>query len=139
MVTTNEKIKYFKSELKNYRYYKEAYNECCLKLEEIAVKLRGVSSTTPKEVIPGASSVRYYNDNKVELMLKEDELVKERDTYLNHIENIEHKLELLEQEEQDVLKSIYVYNHSFIEVADKVYMSTKSLQRYIKRIIKKIM
>lgn len=44
MLTEKDKIEQFKRELKSYEFYKKKVQECNEQLEEIAVKLQGVSS-----------------------------------------------------------------------------------------------
>ena len=75
-ITLKDEIEQFKRDLRSYTYHQKKVLEIEDKLEDLAVKMQGISSPAFKEVVCENSDP--YKDRRVELMCEEGELVKER-------------------------------------------------------------
>lgn len=140
MLTEKDKVEQFKRELKSYEFYKKKVQECNEQLEEIAVKLQGVSSPSVKDVIYENAGNPYRKDSRIlELMNDEDMLIDERQSYIDRILKIDEKMLLIpESIEKQASIRIYMNKEAHQKVADDVGMDRKTLYRRINSMLTKI-
>lgn len=140
MLTEKDKVEQFKRELKSYEFYKKKVQECNEQLEEIAVKLHGVSSPAIKDVIYENAGNPYRKDSRIlELMNDEDRLIDERQSYIDRILKIDEKMLLIpESIEKQASIRIYMNKEAHQKVADDVGMDRKTLYRRINSMLSKI-
>lgn len=140
MLTEKDKVEQFKRDLKSYEFYKKKVQECNEQLEEIAVKMQGVSSPAIKDVIYENAGNPYRKDSRIlELMNDEDRLIDERQSYIDRILKIDEKMLLIpESIEKQASIRIYMNKEAHQKVADDVGMDRKTLYRRINSMLAKI-
>lgn len=140
MLTEKDRIEQFKRELKSYEYYQKKVQECNEELEVIAHKLEGVSSPCVKDVIYENAGDPYSNINKLQLMIEEDELVKERDKYIEMISGIDARLlKVPNSDEREMIIDLYIKKVNHEKVAsDNYYANRAGMYKRINAILAKI-
>lgn len=138
MLTEKDKIEQFKRDLRSYTYHRKKAMEIDEKLEELAVKMLGVSSPATKEIIL-ENAGNPYGERKLELLMEEGELVKERNKHLGEIQRIDEALKLIEKEERDILVQVYIDKVRYDSVAQNSNRSRTALFRDINQSILKLM
>ena len=110
MLTEKDKVEQFKRELKSYEFYKKKVQECNEQLEEIAVKLHGVSSPAIKDVIYENAGNPYRKDSRIlELMNDEDRLIDERQRYIDNVLYIENALlKIPNPNERKMIEDVFI-------------------------------
>lgn len=110
MLTEKDKVEQFKRELKSYEFYKKKVQECNEQLEEIAVKLQGVSSPAIKDVIYENAGNPYRKDSRIlELMNDEDRLIDERQRYIDNVLYIENALfKIPNPNERKMIEDVFI-------------------------------
>lgn len=140
VLTEKDKVEQLKRELKSYEFYKKKVQECNEQLEEIAVKLQGVSSPAIKDVIYENAGNPYRKDSRIlELMNDKDRLIDERQSYIDRILYVDEKLMLIPNSlEKNAAVRIYVKKEMHQKVADDLNMDRKTLYRRINAALHKI-
>lgn len=139
MLTEKDKIEQFKRDLRSYTYHQKKAMEIDEKLEELAVKMQGVSSPATKEItLENAGNP--YGERKLELLMEEGELVKERNKHLGEIQRIDEALRLIDAEGRNILIYVFVNHNSYYDSAETFSRSISKLRRdmnnYLKIILK---
>ncbi|HAH93684.1 MAG TPA: hypothetical protein DCM01_07555 [Dielma fastidiosa] len=137
MLTEKDKIEQFKRDLRSYTYHQKKAMEIDEKLEELAVKMQGVSSPSTKEIIL-ENAGNPYGERKLELLMEEGELVKERNKHLTEIQRIDEVLKLLPIEYREMLIEIYVNRCHMDDIANRIPVSRSKLKRDINQMIRNI-
>lgn len=141
MLTEKDKIEQFKRELKSYEFYKKKVQECNEQLEEIAVKLQGVSSPAIKDVIYENAGNPYRKDSRIlELMNDEDRLIDERQRYIDNVLYIENALlKIPNPNERKMIEDVFIRRVRHEKVAmDNGYSSRSGMHKRIDVIIASI-
>lgn len=141
VLTEKDKIEQFKRDLRSYTYHQKKAMEIDEKLEELSVKMQGVSSPAFKNtVLENAGNP--YGERKLELLMEEGELVKERNKHLTEIQRIDEALKLIDENQRKILIDIYIKRRKFDAIALANYCSNRKLtydvNTYISYIITKI-
>ena len=139
MLTEKDKIEQFKRDLRSYTYHQKKAMEIDEKLEELSIKMQGVSSPAFKDtVLENAGNP--YGERKLELLMEEGELVKERNKHLSEIQRIDEALRLIDVEGRNILIYVFVNHNSYYESAETFSRSISKLRRdmntYLKIILK---
>ena len=139
MLTEKDKIEQFKRDLRSYTYHQKKAMEIDEKLEELSIKMQGVSSPAFKDtVLENAGNP--YGEKKLELLMEEGELVKERNKHLSEIQRIDEALRLIDVEGRNILIYVFVNHNSYYESAETFSRSISKLRRdmntYLKIILK---
>lgn len=137
MVTVEEEIKHLKNECKDMNYYKKKLKEAELKLEEIKVRLQGVSS--PR--LEGVYIVKDpHKSDKAYWLEEESKWMKERDKWQSRINEIEGKLKQIESDEdRQIIYDLYVYEQNHEKTAKKYHFNSRqSMYDHVKNIIKSL-
>ena len=141
MLTERDKIEQFKRDLRSYTYHQKKAMEIDEKLEELAVKLLGVSSPSAKQFVL-ENSGNPYGERKLQLLMEEGELVKERNKHLAEMQRIDEALKLLDENSRRILVEIYIKRKKFDAIALENYCSNRKLtydvNSFINYIINKI-
>lgn len=139
MLTEKDKIEQFKRDLRSYTYHQKKAMEIDEKLEELSVKMQGVSSPSTKEIIL-ENAGNPYGERKLELLMEEGELVKERNKHLTEIQRIDEALRLIDAEGRNILIYVFVNHNSYYDSAETFSRSISKLRRdmntYLKIILK---
>ncbi len=138
MLTEKDKIEQFKRDLRSYTYHQKKAMEIDEKLEELSVKMQGISSPSTKEIIL-ENAGNPYGERKLELLMEEGELVKERNKHLAEIQRMDEALKLMKKEERDILVQVYIEKIRYDNVAQNSNRSRTALFRDINQSILKIM
>lgn len=137
MVTSKEVCEQFRRDLKSLNYYKSKLEEINDKLLEMNVKLQRVSSPAVKDVI--IENKNPYQSNVLELMMQEENLIKERDHYKYMIVQIESKLKALPKNIRKICIELYVNGRNAENVAlEHGYGYKMTMYREINKEIEKI-
>lgn len=139
MITLKDKIDQFKRDCRSNDYYTKMIIDCNDRLEEIAEKLRGVSAVT-------CSGVKYenvgdpYKERKLHWLYLEEEVMKERNEYINRINDINEKLSNISDPiERQMIIDLYINKLYYKEVARKYHYSDHaSMYKHVNKIIAKI-
>ena len=115
MVTIDEEIKHLKNECKDMNYYKKKLKEAELKLEEIKVRLQGVSS--PR--LEGVYIVKDpHKSDKLYWLEVEKEWAMERDKYQNIINELNRPIDSMPDILADAFRSAYIDKINHDKVAE---------------------
>lgn len=131
-----QEINQFRRDLKSYNYHKHKIDEIDLKLQELAYKMQGVSAIRYDKGCKNNSGI--YSERKLEFIIREEKLIKERNRHLSEIERIDCLLERLEKDEQELLRDIYFNNYTYVSAARKWNASREKIARDISKIAKKV-
>ena len=139
MLTEKDKIEQFKRDLRSYTFHQKKAMEIDDKLEELSVKMQGISSPSTKEIIL-ENAGNPYGERKLELLMEEGELVKERNKHLSEIQRIDEALRLIDVEGRNILIYVFVNHNSYYDSAETFSRSISKLRRdmntYLKIILK---
>lgn len=133
-ITLKDEIEQFKRDLRSYTYHQKKVLEIEDKLEDLAVKMQGISSPAFKEVVCENSDP--YKDRRVELMCEEGELVKERNFHLLEIKRLDDTLRLIDEEKRKILIDIYIKRKKIDYVAAKRFCSSRKVKYDVNAMIK---
>ena len=134
-ITLKDEIEQFKRDLKSYTYHQKKVLEIEEKLEELAVKMQGVSSPAFKEVVYENVSDP-YKDRKIELMCEEEKLVKERNVHLLEIKRLDDALSLIDEEKRKILIDVYIKRKKIDYVAARRFCSSRKVKYDVNAMIK---
>lgn len=134
-ITLKDEMEQFKRDLRSYTYHQKKALEIEEKLEDLAVKMQGLSSPAFKEVIYENTS-NPYKDRKLELMCEEGELVKERNFHLLEIKRLDDALRLIDEEKRKILVDIYIKRKKIDYVAAKRFCSSRKVKYDVNAMIK---
>lgn len=138
MVDIKDEINQFKRDLRSYTYRKKKVAEIDEKLLELSVQQLGVSSPAPKKVIYENAGDPYHN-NKLSLMMREEELINERMKHQNELDHIDKALNSLPPAQKQVLIDVYITRERIDTVADRNHCSIRKMKYDIDEMIKKIL
>lgn len=115
MVTVEEEIKHLKNECKDMNYYKKKLKEAELKLEEIKVRIQGVSS--PR--LEGVYIVKDpHKSDKLYWLEVEKKWIKEKDKYQNIINELNRPIDSMPDILADAFRSAYIDKINHDKVAE---------------------
>lgn len=137
VLTEKDKIEQFKRDLRSYTYHQKKAMEIDEKLEELAVKMQGVSSPAFKNTIL-ENAGNPYGERKLELLMEEGELIKERNKHLAEIQRIDEALKLIDENSRRILIDIYMSRCRLDDIANRIPVSRSKLKRDINQIIRGI-
>lgn len=138
-LTEKDKIEHFKRECKSMRYYRGMLRETEDKLEEIAVKLAGVSSPAFKEVVLENAGSGCNRESKIlALIVEEENLCKEREYWKEQIRNVVRMLNRIEDPtDRMLIQDLFVDRKITFREAAKMYNYSRSnLHRKVNEAIK---
>ena len=115
MVTIDEEIKHLKNECKDMNYYKKKLKEAELKLEEIKVRLQGVSSPRMEGVYIVKDP---HKSDKVYWLEVEKKGIKEKDKYQNIINELNRPIDSMPDILADAFRSAYIDKINHDKVAE---------------------
>lgn len=139
MVTIKDKVEQFKRDCKSNDYYTKMVLDCNERLEEIAVKLQGISSPAVKDVICENANDP-YKDNKLYWIYQEEKVLKEREDYISRINNVNRMLmKILDPVDRQMVMDLYIMKRNHESIADKYhYANRMALYKHINKVIEKI-
>ena len=139
-LTEKDKIEHFKRECLSMRYYQGKLQETNEKLEEISVRLSGVSSPAFKEVVLENARNSNRETRILQLMMEEDELRKERDYWKEHIRFVEESLSRIEEPlDRQLIYDLFINRKKkHKEVARKYYLNRQNMYKKVDKIISSI-
>lgn len=138
VLTEKDKVEQFKRDLRSYTYHQKMVTEIDYKIEELKVKLQGVSSPDMKTVVL-ENAGDPYRENKIALMMEEGELMNERNKHLAEIQRIDDALKIVDKEGKDLLTYVFIKHKRYEDSAIIFNSSIGKLQRDIEKFIKIIL
>ncbi len=133
-----EEIKHIIRGLYDCSYYNKKIIDINNKLEAISVELIGISSPVIKECII-ENKKPYTHKNKFELIMKEDELIKERENYSQKILKYESLIQSLDYEIRKYVIDLYIVQKKHSDIATKHHYSRQALYNKINRALAKVL
>lgn len=139
MVTIKDKVEQFKRDCKSNDYYTKMVLDCNERLEEIAIKLQGISSPAVKDVICENANDP-YKDNKLYWIYQEEKVLKEREDYISRINNVNRMLmKILDPVDRQMVMDLFIEKKYYKNMVDKYHFNDKSsMYRHINKVIRKI-
>lgn len=134
MIERKEEINQFKRDLRSLKYYEKKIEFLYDELTVIGNELQGVKGIK-YDVLRNNGN---YNDNKIELLMREEEILKEMNLYREMIGRINSCLAKLSEDEQELLKMIYIDKVKYAEIAHKLCKSVRKMKLDVDGIIEKI-
>ena len=140
MVTIKDEIEQFKRDCRSMEYWTKKYIECNEKLEEIAVRLRGISSPRFEDVkVENAGDP--YKNGKLYWFYEEEKVMKERDEYIRNMAKVNSTLmKITNHVEQQMIRDLYVERKNHEAVAEKYhYSNRKAMYRHVDNVLSKVL
>lgn len=138
MLETKEKIEQFKRDCRSMEYWAKLYVDCTERLEEITVKLQGVSSVrTDGIMIENAGDP--YKNGKLYWMAQEDKVMKEREKCVDDMRRVNDKIaKIPNPNDQQMIRDLYIEKKNHEKVADHYHLNRQNMYRIADRILSKI-
>ena len=139
MLTVKDKIEQFKRDCKSNDYYTKAILDCNERIEELDVILNGLGcpngTTDPK-----CENARDpYKSNKIEPIMLQDAIIKERDEYIRKVNHVNGRLmKITNPLDRQLVIELYIEKKNHKEVADKYHMNRQNMYKHINRVLEKI-
>lgn len=131
----NAAIEYADGVFRSYWYYHDQVEAAKEQLDLIEYKLVGVRSPQIKspEEAKYQNSPTVYKDKHIELIEKKDHILEKIDEAKRSIDAIDLFLDVLSEENRRLMTLYYIDRLSLDTVARKVYMSTPTVWRHIRK------
>jgi hypothetical protein len=138
MITIKDKVEQFKRDCGSYNHFVKMMIDCDERLIEIANKLRGVSSVTPKGVIY-ENCGNPYKENKNLYLTQEEEIIAERKSYEirnNHVDKVLLKIDPVDRE---IIKDRLISKRYYKKIVDKYsYNDISAIDKHIDSVLTKV-
>lgn len=140
MLSVKDKIEQFKRDCKSNDYYTKAIMDLNERIEEYDVILTGISSPTGNTGPKCENARNPYASNKLEPMLKQEALIKERDEYIRRINEVNAKLmKIVDPVDRQMIVDLFIEKKYYKHLVEKYhYSDTSVLYRHANRIIARI-
>lgn len=138
MLTEKDKIEQFKRDLRSYTYHQKKAMEIDEKLEELSVKMQGISSPSTKEIIL-ENAGNPYGERKLELLMEEGEFVKERNHHLSEIMKVDYILSRIKESDRNMLIDVYVKHLRHENVAEQYGYTRVAMYKRIDKILSNLL
>lgn len=129
-----EKINFFKSELRNLRYYNRVIDEAKKERENAVYKLTGVKTSFGKVITSGTSN--YSNTDHLYYWTEKEkeytDIIKHHQKRVDYVFSVLNKLT---QEQKKMILEVYVNNKRMSNIALNNFMDEKTLQRKIDKLM----
>ena len=138
MIKRDERIEQFKRDCKSYNYYIKRIIECNERIEELDVRLQGVSS--PNGNTNTKTSGTGTHPSIVALIMEQDEWRAERALAERHVNVVSEKLNKIKNAtDREMVRDMYILNKYYPALAEKYGYNDKSyLMRKANKILGKI-
>lgn len=131
MLTLKDRIEQFKRECRSESYYQRVVQELEQKIEEIDTILTGVSSPGFDLGSKAKNGKNKYGTRELELMLKLEGLIQERDNYVYLKRKVSNTLRKIKNEDdRKMIEDLYVKNLKQEHVALKYNFASRSAMFY---------
>ncbi len=139
MLTIKDKVEQFKRDCKSNDYYTKMIINCNERLEEISNKLIGVKAVSPKGIIY-ENCGDPYRENKLYYLYLEEQIIKERDEYINRINNVTTKLmKIINPVDRQMIIDLFVDKKYCNAMVERYHYNDKSsMYRHANKVIEKI-
>lgn len=140
MITKKDKIEQFKRDCKSNEYYTKAVMECNEKIEELDAILNGLGCPNGNTDPKCENARNPYSSNKLEPLMKQDQLIKERNEYINRINDVNAKLmKITDPIDRQMIVDLFIEKKYYKHMIDKYnYSDASSLYRHANNVIAKI-
>ncbi len=140
MLTTKDKVEQFKRDCKSVRYYTEMIIECNERIEEYDVILNGLGSPNGNTEPKCENARNPYASNKLEPLMKQDEIIRERNDYIRRINDVNRKLNMIQNPvDRQMIVDLYMEKKNHEYTADKYhYASRMAMYKHINKVIEEI-
>ena len=139
MITVKDKVEQFKRDCKSYNYYVKMMIDCDERLFEIAHKLKGVSSVSPKGVIY-ENCGDPYKENKNTYLTMEEEVQVERRSYELCNNNVDKVLLMIEDPlDRNMIKDRLIDKRHYKRIVDMYgYNDISAIDKHIDSVLIKL-
>ena len=131
MLTVKDKVEQFKRDCKSNDYYTKAIMDLNERIEEYDVILTGISSPTGNTGPKCENARNPYASIKLEPMLKQEALIKERDEYIRRINEVNAKLmKIVDPIDRQMIVDLFIEKKYHQYVADKYHYASRAAMHY---------
>ncbi len=136
MITVKDKVEQFKRDCKSYKVLIKNLVECDERLIEIANKLQGVSSVSPKGVIY-ENCGDPYKERKNEWLVLEDEVLKDKNAYEVIIKKVDKVLMMIDNPvDRNLIKDRLIDKMYYKKIVDKYsYYDISAIDKHIDSVL----
>lgn len=135
MITIKDRVEQFKRDCKSYNYYVKMMVDCDERLEEIAHKLKGVSSVSPKGVIY-ENCGNPYKENKIIYLVEEEEILVERKSYEISNNNVDKILLMVDPLDRNMIKDRLIEKKNYKHLENKYsYNDISAIDKHIDSVL----
>lgn len=140
MVTKKDEIEQFKRDCRSMEYWTKKYIECNERLEEITVKLRGVSSPRTDGIIVENAGDPYKN-GKLYWFHEEEKVIEERTNYANLMAKVNCTIAKIPNYiDQQMIRDLYIDKKNHDSVVERYhYANRMSVYKHVNRVLSKIL
>ena len=140
MLTTKDKVEQFKRDCKSVKYYTEMIIECNERIEEYDVILNGLGSPNGYTEPKCENARNPYASNKLEPLMKQDEVIRERNDYIRRINDVNRKLNMIKNPvDRQMIVDLFMEKKNHEYTADKYhYASRMAMYKHINKVIEEI-
>ena len=140
MLTVKDKIEQFKRECKSVEYYTKAILVCNERIEEYDVILTGLVCPNGNEEPKCENARDPYASDKLEPLMKQDEVIRERNDYIRRINDVNRKISMIENPvERQLIVDLFVEKKYYKRVMeDYHYNDPSAMLKFANRVIAKI-
>lgn len=138
MLNKKDKIEQFKRDLRSRTFYTKMVVDCFERLEEISVHIGEVGAI--RNDVVRLENNHSPQNHLLYWMMEEEKIIKEKDHYELLIQEIDDKLNCLEdQSEKIMLIDLYVKNKNHEKVADANHINRQNMYKKIDKILSTIL
>lgn len=140
MLTTKDKVEQFKRDCKSVKYYTEMIIVCNERIEEYDVILNGLGCPNGNTDPKCENARNPYASNKLEPLMKQDEVIRERNDYIRRINEVNCKLNKIKNPvDRQMIMDLFIEKKYYKNMVDKYHYNDHSaMLKYANRVISKI-
>lgn len=140
MITVKDKIEQFKRDCRSMEYWTKMYIDCNERLEDIAVKLMGISAVRTDGVILENAGDPYKN-GKIYWFYEEEKVVEERNQYANNMARVNSMISKIPNpNDQQMIRDLYIEKKNHEVVAEKYHYNDRSaMHKHVNKVLSKIL
>lgn len=140
MLTTKDKVEQFKRDCKSVKYYTEMIIVCNERIEEYDVILNGLGCPNGNTEPKCENARNPYASNKLEPLMKQDEVIRERNDYIRRINDVNRKINMIDDPvDRQMIIDLFIEKKYYKRMVDEYHYNDKSaLYRHANKIIEKI-
>ncbi len=137
MITTKERVEQFKRDCKSNEYYTKYLMECNQQIEMLDVKLTGLSSPS----VQGPKCENSSRPSPLELLMKQDYWIKERDETIKKINYISNTIaKIIDPIDRQMVTDLLIEQKYYKHLTDKYgYSDISAIYKHVNKILSKVL